>query len=107
MALCDATQEEQQVRETIAPDNVAAALWTRPGKLSGAAHAVLVVKDGRRYWGTNHQTLTAREVKAHYSHRQQIEETFLTQARVWLGAVHVKNNKPSGPICTWGYMRSC
>jgi putative transposase len=46
------------------------------GKLHGIEHAVLVVKDGRRYWGTNDLTLTPREVKAHYAHRQQIEETF-------------------------------
>ena len=39
-------------------------------------HRVLVVKDGRRYWGTNDLTLTVREVKTHYSPRQQIEETF-------------------------------
>jgi Transposase DDE domain len=37
---------------------------------------VLVVKDGRRYWGTNDLTLSPREVKRHYSYRQQIEETF-------------------------------
>jgi len=29
-----------------------------------------------RYWGTNDLTLTTREVKAHYTQRQQIEETF-------------------------------
>ena len=46
------------------------------GNLHGVAHPVLVVKDGRRYWGTNAATLTPREVKAHYSHRQQIEATF-------------------------------
>ena len=46
------------------------------GELRGVDHPVLVVKDGRRYWGTNDLTLTVREVKAHYSHRQQIEETF-------------------------------
>src|SRR6267142_5118776 len=46
------------------------------GKLRGVEHAVLVVKDGRRYWGTNAVALTPREVKAHYAHRQQIEETF-------------------------------
>lgn len=46
------------------------------GELRGVEHPVLVVKDGRRYWGTNALTLTVREVKAHYSHRQQIEETF-------------------------------
>jgi Transposase DDE domain len=37
---------------------------------------VWVVKDGRRYWGTNDLTLTPREVKARYAYRQQIEETF-------------------------------
>ena len=37
---------------------------------------VVVVKDGRRYWGTNALTLTVRAVKAQYSHRQQVEETF-------------------------------
>lgn len=46
------------------------------GELRGVSHVVLVVKDGRRYWGTNDLNLTVREVKAHYSHRQQIEETF-------------------------------
>jgi putative transposase len=46
------------------------------GELRGVDHPVLVVKDGRRYWGTNDLTLTVREVKTHYSHRQQIEETF-------------------------------
>ena len=46
------------------------------GKLRGVRHPVLVVKDGRRYWGTNDLQLTSREVKAQYSHRQQIEETF-------------------------------
>jgi hypothetical protein len=46
------------------------------GELRGVDHSVLVVKDGRRYWGTNDLALTPREVKAHYSHRQQIEETF-------------------------------
>jgi putative transposase len=45
------------------------------GGLRGVDHPVLVVKDGRRYWGTNDLTLTVREVKTHYSHRQQIEET--------------------------------
>lgn len=46
------------------------------GHLRGVAHPVLVVKDGRRYWGTNDLTLTPRELKAHYAHRQQIEEAF-------------------------------
>jgi hypothetical protein len=57
------------------------------GELRGVAHPVLVVKDGRRYWGTNDLTLTPREVKAHYSHRQQIEETFrlLKQEFGWGG----------------------
>jgi putative transposase len=57
------------------------------GDLRGVAHPVLVVKDGRRYWGTNELTLTPREVKAQYSHRQQIEETFrlLKQELGWGG----------------------
>jgi Transposase DDE domain len=46
------------------------------GELRGVAHPVLGVKDGRRYWGTNDLSLTPRAVKAHYSHRQQVEETF-------------------------------
>lgn len=46
------------------------------GNLRGVAHSVLVVKDGRRYWGTNDLTLTPRELKAHYAFRQQIEEAF-------------------------------
>ena len=57
------------------------------GELRGVEHPVLVVKDGRRYWGTNALTLTVREVKAHYFHRQQIEETFrlLKQEFGWGG----------------------
>jgi putative transposase len=57
------------------------------GELRGVAHPALVVKDGRRYWGTNALTLTSREVKAHYSCRQQIEETFrlLKQEFGWGG----------------------
>lgn len=57
------------------------------GELRGVEHPVLVVKDGRRYWGTNDRTLTPHEVKAHYSHRQQIEETFrlLKQEFGWGG----------------------
>jgi hypothetical protein len=46
------------------------------GEVRGVGHPVFVVKDGRRYWGTNDLTLTVREVKTHYSYRQQIEETF-------------------------------
>ena len=39
-------------------------------------HPVVVLKDGRRYWGTHALTRTPREVKAPYSHRPQSEETF-------------------------------
>jgi hypothetical protein len=46
------------------------------GELRGVDHSVFVVKDGRRYGGTNDLTRTVREVKAPYFHRQQIEETF-------------------------------
>jgi putative transposase len=57
------------------------------GELRGVDHPVLVVKDGRRYWGTNALTLAPCEVKAHYSRRQQIEETFrlLKQEFGWGG----------------------
>jgi hypothetical protein len=57
------------------------------GELRGVEHRVLVVKDGRRYWGTNDLSLTPREVKVHYSRRQQIEETFrlLKQEFGWGG----------------------
>jgi putative transposase len=46
------------------------------GELRSASHPGLVVKDGRRYWGTNDLLLTVHDVKAPYSQRQQIEETF-------------------------------
>jgi hypothetical protein len=46
------------------------------GELRGVAHPVVVVKDGRRYWGTNALTLTSREVKAPYSGRQPSEAPF-------------------------------
>jgi len=57
------------------------------GELRGVEHPVLVVKDGRRYWGTNDLTLTPRAVKVPYSHRQQSEETFrlLKQEVGWGG----------------------
>jgi hypothetical protein len=51
-------------------------MGTHAENCAGGGHRVLVVKDGRRYWGTNHLRLTPREVKVHYSRRQQIEETF-------------------------------
>jgi putative transposase len=46
------------------------------GNLHGVGHLVLVIKDGRRYWGTNDLSLTPREIKAHYAQRHYIEETF-------------------------------
>jgi Transposase DDE domain len=57
------------------------------GELRGVLHPVLVVKDGRRYGGTNDLTLTVQALKAHYAHRQQIEETFrlLQQEFGWGG----------------------
>ena len=57
------------------------------GELRGVEHRVWVVKDGRRYWGTNNLRRTPREVKAPYSHRQQIEEPsrLLKQELGWGG----------------------
>jgi putative transposase len=46
------------------------------GWLRKVKHAVLVVKDGRRYFVTNATTLTSAEVQRQYRRRQQIEETF-------------------------------
>ena len=58
------------------------------GKLRKIKHQVCVVKDGRRYFVTNDVGLLSLEVKAHYRHRQQIEETFrlLKQEFGWGGA---------------------
>lgn len=58
------------------------------GRLRRIKHEVCVVKDGRRYFVTNDVELSAAEVKAHYRHRQQIEETFrlLKQEFGWGGA---------------------
>ena len=70
------------------------------GKLHGVAHSVLVVKDGRRYWGTNDLTLPPRAVKAHYSHRQQIKETFrlLKQEFGWGGGSCQKQQAQWAPL---------
>jgi hypothetical protein len=67
------------------------------GKLRGVNHAVLVVKDGRRYWGTNDLLLPVRDVKAHYAHRQPIEETFrlLKQEFGW-GSCSCQNQQAQG-----------
>ncbi|MDQ3753126.1 MAG: transposase [Acidobacteriota bacterium] len=46
------------------------------GRLRKINHEVCVVKDGRRYFVTNDVALSSSEVKAHYRHRQLIEETF-------------------------------
>jgi hypothetical protein len=63
-------------------------------KLHGMRHPGLVVKDGRRYWGTNALTLTPRAVKALCSHRQQIEETFrLLQQEVGWGSGSCQNQQ--------------
>jgi hypothetical protein len=58
------------------------------GRLRKVSHEVLVVKDGRRYFVTNDVQLAAREVKAAYRHRQQIEEAFrlLKQEFGWGGS---------------------
>ena len=70
------------------------------GELRGVAPRVLVVKDGRRYWGTNALTLTPRTVKAHYAHRQQIEETFrlLKQELGWGGCSCHKQQAQWAPL---------
>jgi hypothetical protein len=70
------------------------------GALRGVTHPVVVVKDGRRYWGTNDLTLTVRNVKAHYAHRQQIEETFrLLKQEVGWGSCSCQ--KPQAP---WAHL---
>lgn len=46
------------------------------GNLRKLRHQNLVVKDGRRFWLSNDLTLTSKDLKRHYAHRQQIEETF-------------------------------
>ncbi|MCA1623209.1 MAG: transposase [Acidobacteria bacterium] len=58
------------------------------GRLRKIKHEVCVVKDGRRYFVTNDVELSPQAVKAHYRHRQQIEETFrlLKQEFGWGGA---------------------
>jgi len=62
------------------------------GRLRQVQHLVLVVKDGRRYGGTNDLMLTPREVKAHYARRQQIEEALrlLKQEFGWGGCSYQK-----------------
>ena len=70
------------------------------GKLHGVAHSVLGVKNCRRYWGTNDLTLPPRAVKAHYSHRQQIKETFrlLKQEFGWGGCSCQKQQAQWAPL---------
>lgn len=60
------------------------------GRLRKVGHEVLVVKDGRRYFVTNDTRLEPAQVKRHYRHRQQIEETFrlLKQEFGWGGGSH-------------------
>ena len=47
--------------------------WHAIGYLSGGLK-VLVVRHRRKYYMTNRLTLTAREVRAHYRKRQEVEE---------------------------------
>ena len=47
--------------------------WHALGSLSGGLK-VLVVRHRRKYYVTNRLTLTAPEVRAHYRHRQEVEE---------------------------------
>lgn len=58
------------------------------GELRKVKHEVSVVKDGRRYFVSNHAQLTSRQMKRHYRQRQQIEETFrlLKQEFGWGGS---------------------
>ena len=55
---------------------MAASLRARRRQVRKIKHEVCVVKDGRRYFVSNDVALSRAEVKAHYRHRQQIEETF-------------------------------
>jgi transposase len=48
----------------------------RAGNLKRIRHAVLIVKDGRKYYLTNDLSLASAEVKRFYRVRQQIEEVF-------------------------------
>ena len=101
-------KRNRKVDKPAAADDLAAALWAWPGQNRPAlTHSVLVVKDGRRYWGTNDLTLTPREVKAHSSHRPTDRRNLPSlETRGRLGRdVRVKNNRRSGRICTWACMR--
>lgn len=48
----------------------------RTGNLKRIRHAVLIVKDGKKYYLTNALELSAAQVKSFYRQRQQIEEMF-------------------------------
>jgi len=48
----------------------------RAGNLKRIRHAVLIVKDGKKYYLTNDLSLASAEVKRFYRVRQQIEEVF-------------------------------
>ena len=67
------------------------------GELQGVEHPVLVVKDGRRYWGTNDLSLTVREVKAHYSIGNRSKRPSVYSSKSLAGEdVRAKNNKRNG-----------
>lgn len=48
----------------------------RSGGLKRIRHECLIVKDGKKYYLTNHLDLSSAQVKRFYRVRQQIEETF-------------------------------
>jgi hypothetical protein len=69
--------------------------WQAVGTLSGGLK-VLVVRYRRKYYATNRLSLTAKEVRAHYKRRHEVEEVIRT----------VKGQR-SLEACQAGYRRSC
>jgi len=68
---------------------------------------VLVVNDGRRYWGPNALRRTPRAVKAHYSPPPPDRRTLpFAEARVWLGQLFVPNPTSAGGAFALGLIRS-
>jgi putative transposase len=88
-----------QLKKNRTLDGVAVAVyrqhpyWHAVGELSGGLK-VLVVRYRRKYYATNRLSLTAKEVRAHYRKRQEVEEV-----------IRVLKSQLSLAACQVGYRR--
>ena len=79
--------------------------WHAVGELSGRLK-VLVVKHHRKYYVTNRLSLTAPEVRSHYTQRHEVEEVIrVLKSQLSLEACQVGYRRPGGSAVQYCTLR--